>query len=88
MVQHTMPRLLPLLIHMVVWCVATMQATAYPSEIKRMPGSYDFPEEVVTTLRPHEYLKGQDIPPQWHWGNVSGANYLTATLNQVKLFRC
>eukprot|EP00697_Spironema_sp_BW2_P009356 gnl/Spiro4/24208_TR12019_c0_g1_i1.p1 gnl/Spiro4/24208_TR12019_c0_g1~~gnl/Spiro4/24208_TR12019_c0_g1_i1.p1 ORF type:complete len:356 (+),score=77.29 gnl/Spiro4/24208_TR12019_c0_g1_i1:34-1068(+) len=48
------------------------------SEFKIMPG-HKIKENFSTPL-PHTYLK--DVPDQWFWGNVSGVNYLTKSLNQ------
>ena len=36
----------------------------------------------MTSPRPHEYLKAEDVPTNWDWRNVSGVNYLSWTKNQ------
>ena len=39
-------------------------------------------KENVINARPHEILKGSDIPVAWDWRNISGVNYLSWTKNQ------
>lgn len=36
----------------------------------------------MTSPRPHEYLKFEDIPASFDWRNVSGVNYLSWNKNQ------
>lgn len=38
--------------------------------------------EVITGPRPHEYLDVSALPTVWDWRNISGTNYVTASLNQ------
>jgi len=39
-------------------------------------------KEVVTSPRPHEYLKSVDIPVNWDWRNMNGTNPITEIRNQ------
>lgn len=31
---------------------------------------------------PYTYIREEDLPANWNWGNVSGVSYLTKSLNQ------
>jgi len=38
--------------------------------------------EVITQPLPYQYLKKGDVPDNWDWRNVKGANFLSTTRNQ------
>ena len=74
--------------HSFVLCLISLfaalaAAQRQPSEVKEMPGSKLLPREVVTSPRPHEYLKASELPSSWDWRDVNGTNFATLTLNQV-----
>lgn len=42
----------------------------------------EWPQELVTTPRPHEVLALSDVPRDFDWRNKSGVNYCTSARNQ------
>ena len=46
------------------------------------PWKLDMPDQVITSATPNEYLDLEDIPANFWWGDVKGANYLSWTINQ------
>ncbi len=38
--------------------------------------------EDYTSLLPYEYIKEEDLPESFSWGDVGGVSYLTKSLNQ------
>lgn len=43
---------------------------------------YDGSLEIVTSARPHTYIKEDTLPDDFTWGNIDGVSYLTRSHNQ------
>ena len=53
----------------------------YPTEIRHLPG-HTVENDYQLPL-PYTYIAEQDLPREFHWGNVhGGVSYLTRSLNQ------
>ena len=52
----------------------------FPNELIDLPG-HTVENDYHLPL-PHSYLNLEDLPKEFHWGNVEGFSYLTRSLNQ------
>lgn len=73
--RHVLTVLIVSLLH-----VCYSESQSYRSEYKRLEGhkkteSYELP-------LPYTYIKSEDLPISFTWGNVNGTSYLTHSLNQ------
>jgi len=50
-----------------------------PSNSKK---AYEKYGEVITQKRPQDYIKTEDLPASWFWGDVNNTNFLTLARNQ------
>ena len=51
-----------------------------PNEIRYLPG-HTVENDYQLPL-PHTYIAEEDLPVEFHWGNVNGVSYLTRNRNQ------
>ena len=52
----------------------------YPSELVEQAG-HTRPELIKSKL-PHTYLRTEELPESFSWGDINGVSYLTRALNQ------